>query len=42
MYRVDDAVIPVIKFDYNRFAIGVSYDINISKLAVRLPGTWWY
>ena len=32
-YRWNDAVIPVIKFDYYRLGIGVSYDINVSKLA---------
>ena len=30
--RWNDAVIPVIKLDYYRFGIGVTYDANISKL----------
>ena len=32
--RVGDAVIPVIKLDFNHMSIGVSYDVNISKLNV--------
>ncbi|MFN9710651.1 MAG: PorP/SprF family type IX secretion system membrane protein [Bacteroidota bacterium] len=31
-YRWADAFIPVIKMDYNRWAIGASYDVNASKL----------
>ncbi|MEJ7609842.1 MAG: PorP/SprF family type IX secretion system membrane protein [Ferruginibacter sp.] len=31
-FRWEDAVIPVVKLDYNKFALGVTYDINISKL----------
>ena len=31
-YRWNDAVIPVIKFDYYKLGVGLSYDINISKL----------
>jgi type IX secretion system PorP/SprF family membrane protein len=30
--RLNDALIPVIKLDYNPFSIAVSYDVNISKL----------
>ncbi|MFN2457413.1 MAG: PorP/SprF family type IX secretion system membrane protein [Chitinophagaceae bacterium] len=30
--RVNDALIPALKIDYNPFAISLSYDINISKL----------
>lgn len=32
MYRVQDAFIPIVKLDYNDFTIGVSYDLNVSKL----------
>ena len=31
-YRLEDALVPVIKLEYNRMELGVSYDINISKL----------
>lgn len=30
--RMQDAFIPVVKLDYNPFAIAISYDINISEL----------
>jgi type IX secretion system PorP/SprF family membrane protein len=30
--RVNDALIPTLKIDYNPFAISLSYDVNISKL----------
>ncbi len=30
--RWDDAIIPVVKLDYNRFSLGFSYDMNISQL----------
>jgi type IX secretion system PorP/SprF family membrane protein len=30
--RWNDALIPVIKIDYNPFSVAVSYDVNISKL----------
>lgn len=33
-YRWHDAVVPVVKLNINQLAIGVSYDINISKLSV--------
>lgn len=32
--RWNDALIPVIKMDFNQMSIGVSYDVNISKLKV--------
>ncbi|NCI47605.1 PorP/SprF family type IX secretion system membrane protein [Sediminibacterium soli] len=32
--RWDDAVIPVVKIDFGHMTMGVSYDINISKLTV--------
>jgi type IX secretion system PorP/SprF family membrane protein len=32
-YRLDDAVIPSIGFDYNNIQFGLSYDINISDLS---------
>jgi type IX secretion system PorP/SprF family membrane protein len=31
-YRFRDAIIPAILFQYNKYAIGVSYDINVSAL----------
>ena len=31
-YRFRDAVIPSVLFQYNKYAIGVAYDINISAL----------
>ena len=34
LYRWDDAVIPVVKFELSKFAIGASYDVNVSKLVV--------
>ena len=41
-YRWKDAVIPVIKFDYYKWTLGVSYDVNISKLkpASQLRGAY--
>lgn len=32
-YRWSDAIIPVVKFDYFNWGLGVSYDINVSKLS---------
>lgn len=32
LYRLDDAIIPVVKLEMNSFVIGLSYDVNISKL----------
>lgn len=31
-YRVGDAIIPTLLFQYDKYSIGVSYDMNISKL----------
>ena len=31
-YRRNDAVIPVIKLDYYNLAVGLTYNVNISKL----------
>ena len=31
-YRLKDAFIPVVKLDYNKMSIGISYDVNSSKL----------
>jgi type IX secretion system PorP/SprF family membrane protein len=31
-YRLNDALIPVVKMDYKRYSFGFSYDVNISKL----------
>ena len=33
-YRWGDAFIPVAKLEYNKICIGVSYDVNVSKLTV--------
>jgi type IX secretion system PorP/SprF family membrane protein len=32
LYRMSDAIIPVVKLDLIKFSFGVSYDVNISKL----------
>jgi hypothetical protein len=32
-YRWGDALIPVVKLNYYKLALGLSYDINVSKLA---------
>lgn len=32
-YRVNDAVVPVVKLDYYNWAFGLTYDMNISKLS---------
>ncbi len=31
-YRWNDALVPVLKLDYNQFAVGITYDVNVSKL----------
>ena len=31
-YRYRDAFVPAVKLDYNQFGIGISYDVNVSKL----------
>jgi type IX secretion system PorP/SprF family membrane protein len=31
-YRSKDALIPVVKIDYNKLGLGFNYDVNISKL----------
>ena len=31
-YRLKDAIIPSIAINYNKFRVGLSYDINISSL----------
>ena len=33
-YRVGDAVIPSLLFQYDKFALGFSYDLNVSKLTI--------
>ena len=33
-YRWNDAIVPVVKLNYYHVGIGLSYDINVSKLAV--------
>ena len=32
MYRFADAMVPVVRVTYNKLAIGVSYDVNVSTL----------
>ena len=32
-HRLNDAVIPVVKLDYLKVSVGVTYDVNISKLS---------
>ncbi len=32
VYRWEDAIIPVMKLDMGQFSVGLSYDVNISKL----------
>ena len=34
LYRWDDAIIPVVQMELSKFIIGVSYDVNVSKLVV--------
>ncbi len=31
-YRVNDAIIPTLLFQYDKYALGVSYDLNVSQL----------
>ena len=31
-YRVGDAIMPMLRIEYKDFAVGVTYDINVSKL----------
>ncbi|MGC4058175.1 MAG: PorP/SprF family type IX secretion system membrane protein [Chitinophagaceae bacterium] len=33
MYRLQDAIVPVFKIDYNDLTLGFSYDMNVSKLS---------
>ncbi len=32
-YRVKDAFVPMLLFEYDMYALGVSYDLNLSKLS---------
>ena len=34
LYRLDDAIIPVVRLQISKCTVGASYDINISKLVV--------
>ncbi len=34
MYRLKDAIIPMIRMDYGPIALGLSYDLNVSSLSV--------
>ena len=36
--RLGDAIIPTLKLDYRHFALGFSYDVNISKLYAKSGG----
>lgn len=36
--RWNDAIIPVVKLDYNQFSLGFSYDMNISQLRTASQG----
>ena len=38
MYRYRDAIIPTITFEYADFAVGVSYDLNVSTLSPYTKG----
>jgi len=40
--RLNDAIIPVIKLDYNPFSVAISYDVNISKLKPSSHGRGGY
>lgn len=31
-YRANDALIPVVRIDYRRYTVGMSYDVNVSRL----------
>lgn len=37
-YRVKDAIAPMLMFEFSRYAIGVSYDINLSPLKTATNG----
>lgn len=37
-YRWNDAVIPVIELDYYNFNVGITYDVNVSKLKTASQG----
>ncbi len=39
LYRVNDAFIPVLNFEYQSFSLGVSYDYNVSKLSAGTNGS---
>ncbi len=34
LYRLDDAIIPVIEMHLSKFTVGLSYDVNVSKLSM--------
>jgi hypothetical protein len=36
--RWGDAIIPTVRLDYRSFAVGLSYDVNISRLATNTVG----
>jgi len=38
-YRLNDAIVPVIRLDYGRVSAGFSYDVNISKLSKASHGS---
>jgi type IX secretion system PorP/SprF family membrane protein len=37
-YRLKDAIIPMVQFEYQSFALGISYDYNTSKLSAGTNG----
>jgi type IX secretion system PorP/SprF family membrane protein len=37
-YRINDAMVPVVKLDYYRLGIGLSYDANVNKLKQATQG----
>jgi type IX secretion system PorP/SprF family membrane protein len=34
LYRMNDAIIPVVRLQLSKFMMGISYDVNIDKLAI--------
>ena len=40
--RLNDAAVPVVKLNYNNFEVGLSYDVNISKLTTASRGRGGY
>jgi type IX secretion system PorP/SprF family membrane protein len=38
VYRLNDAIAPVVRFDVKKFGIGLSYDVNVSSLTKASQG----